>query len=269
MIAHRVAPLEKLRLAKIDPNDKAGFDGKDDPRYLASLARLTARLNELQERLYAEQQQSLLVVFQAMDTGGKDGVLRSVVGPLDSRGVHVVSFKAPNAEELAHDFLWRCHLKTPRRGEMTFFNRSHYEDVIVVRVLDLVDKKVWQARYDLINEFERTLRHGGTRVVKLYLHISKDEQKERLEERLADPTKHWKFEPKDLEMRERWADFMQAYEDALSKCSTEAAPWYVVPANRKWVRNLAVAEVLVKTLEEMDPKYPRVSWDPSKIKIPD
>src|SRR5262249_16173447 len=156
-----------------------------------------------------------LVVLQAMDTGGKDGTLRAVVGPLDSRGVHVVSFKAPTAEELAHDFLWRCHLKTPRRGEMTFFNRSHYEDVLVVRVLDLGAKKLWKARYQHINEWEHLLRHGGTRVLELYLHISKDEQKRRLEERLADPSKHWKFDPADLKMRERWDDFREAYEDAL------------------------------------------------------
>jgi PPK2 family polyphosphate:nucleotide phosphotransferase len=267
MLAHRVRPDEKVRLADIDPSDRFGFSGKDDPEYLARMGALATRLNELQEKLYSEQAQALLVVLQAMDTGGKDGTLRVVVGPLDSRGVHVVSFKAPTPEELAHDFLWRCHVKTPRRGEMTFFNRSHYEDVLVARVLGLVDKSVWKARYDLINDFERLLRNAGTRVIKLYLHISKDEQKKRLEERLADPSKHWKFEPADLKMREHWDHFMDAYEEALSRCSTEHAPWYVVPANHKWARNIAVAEVLVKTLEEMDPKHPRVKWDASQIKV--
>ncbi len=268
MLAHRVKPGENLKLSVIDPDDRGPFEGKQDAKAEEKLTQLTAQLNDLQEKLYAEQKQSLLVVLQAMDTGGKDGVLRSVVGPLDSRGVHVVSFKAPSVEERAHDFLWRCHLKAPRRGEMTFFNRSHYEDVLVVRVLDLVPKPVWKARYELINRFEEQLAHGDTKIVKIYLHISKDEQKERLEQRLADPSKHWKFEPADLDMRVRWNDFMSAYEDALSKCSTESAPWYVVPANRKWFRNLAVTEILVDALKELDPKTPQVSWDPSKIKIP-
>jgi PPK2 family polyphosphate:nucleotide phosphotransferase len=269
MLAHRVRPDEKLRLADLDPDDRCGFSGKEDPDYQKQMESLAKRLNELQEKLYAEQKQALLVVLQAMDTGGKDGVLRVVVGPLDSRGVHVVSYKAPSSEELAHDFLWRCHMKVPKKGEITFFNRSHYEDVLVVRVLNLVDKAVWKDRYQLINDWERMLEHGGTRVVKIFLNISRDEQKKRLEERLVDQTKHWKFEPADLDMRARWDDFMHAYEDALSRCSTEAAPWFVVPANRKWVRNIAVAEILVRTLEDMKPDYPHVHWDASKIKIPD
>lgn len=268
MLAHRVKPGEKLRLADIDANDAGPFEGKQDPKLAERYARLQSDLNALQEKLYAEQKQSLLVVLQAMDTGGKDGVLRAVVGPLDSRGVHVVSFKAPSAEERAHDFLWRCHVKTPRRGEITFFNRSHYEDVLVVRVLDLQPKSVWKQRYELINNFEAQLAHGDTKVVKIFLHITKDEQKKRLEERLADESKHWKFEPADLQMRERWDDFMAAYEDALSRCSTEAAPWFVVPANRKWFRNVAVAEILVEALKQLDPQTPKVTWDASKIKVP-
>ena len=268
MIAYRVKPDEKLRLSDLDPDDRGEWSAKDDPSCVEKQAALSVRLNELQERLYAEQKQALLVVLQAMDTGGKDGVLRIVVGPLDSRGVHVVSFKAPTPEEGSHDFLWRCHVKTPRRGEMTFFNRSHYEDVLVTRVLGMIEKPVWKERYGLINDWERILQHGGTKVVKIFLNISKDEQKKRLEERLADKTKHWKFEPADLKMREYWDDFMGAYEDAMSACSTKAAPWYVVPANRKWVRNLAVTEILVKALEEMDPQYPKVKFDPSTIKVP-
>ena len=268
MIAHRVRPDEKLRLDEIDPDDRGGYEGKTDPAYVTELGRLSARINDLQEKLYAEQQQALLVVLQAMDTGGKDGTLRHVVGPLDSRGVHVVSWKAPTAEEASHDFLWRCHIKTPKKGEITFFNRSHYEDVLVVRVMELVDKSVWRARYDLINDWERLLLHGGTRTVKIFLHIGKDEQKRRLEERLADETKHWKFDPGDLPVRQRWDDFMRAYEEALSRCSTKDAPWYVVPANHKWLRDLAVTEILEKILSEMAPAYPRVKWDPSKIVIP-
>ena len=269
MLAYRVKPEEKLRLADHDADDKGPYEGKDDPLMLARLAELNTRLNALQERLYAEQKQSLLVVFQAMDTGGKDGVLRHVVGPLDSRGVHVVSFKAPTPEEHAHDFLWRCHVKAPRKGEITFFNRSHYEDVLVVRVLELAEKEIWKPRFEMINDFERLLSDSGTKVVKVYLHITKDEQKKRLQERLADETKHWKFEPADLDMRKRWDDFMAAYEDALSRCSTKDAPWYVVPANRKWFRNLAVTEILVEALEQLDPQFPKVKFDPSKVVIPD
>jgi PPK2 family polyphosphate:nucleotide phosphotransferase len=207
-------------------------------------------------------------VLQALDTAGKDGVLRKVAGPLDSRGVNVASFKAPNSEELAHDYLWRVHQKTPRKGDITFFNRSHYEDVLVVRVLDLVPKEVWKRRYDHINGFERMLSDEGTRIIKFYLHISRAEQKRRLQERLDDPDKHWKFEAGDLKMRARWDDFMEAYEDVLERTSTDYAPWYVIPADHKWARDLAVARVLVEVLEEMDPQYPKVKLDPG-IVIPD
>ena len=269
MLARRVNPGESLTLADIDPDDHGPFTDKQDPKVLELSQALAQRLDALQEKLYAAQLQSLLVVLQAMDTGGTDGVLRSVVGPLDSRGVHVVSFKAPTPEEHAHDFLWRCHLKAPRAGDITFFNRSHYEDVLVARVLELVPKSTWKPRYELINDFERLLEQGGTTVVKVYLHISKDEQKARLEARLADERKHWKFDPADLKMRARWDDFQAAYEDALSKCSTKNAPWYVVPANRKWFRDLAMRELLVDTLEKMDPHYPKVHWDPKSIVIPD
>jgi PPK2 family polyphosphate:nucleotide phosphotransferase len=209
-----------------------------------------------------------LVVLQALDTAGKDGVLRKVAGPLDSRGVTVHSFKVPNSEELAHDYLWRIHQKTPKKGEMVFFNRSHYEDVLVVRVLDIVPKERWKKRYDHINNFEKMLSDEGTRIVKLYLHISKKEQKKRLQERLDDPEKHWKFEAGDLKMRARWDDFREAYDDAMTKTSTDYAPWYVVPADHKWARDLAVARVLVEILEDMNPKYPKVTLDPD-IVIPD
>jgi PPK2 family polyphosphate:nucleotide phosphotransferase len=265
-----VEPGKKPSLDEVDPDAQGPFSGKDDPRVASELSERLKRLAELQERLYAESQRSLLVVLQAMDTAGKDGVLRHVVGPLDSRGVSVVSFKAPNSEEASHDFLWRVHKKAPRKGQMVFFNRSHYEDVLVPRVQRSVPKSVWSARYDQINAFEELLQDSGTRVLKLFLHISRDEQKLRLEERLQDPEKHWKFDPADLVARAQWDDYMAAYEDALGKCSTERSPWFIVSANRKWYRNLAVAYVLEKTLEDMDPKFPkRPDFDPSRYVIPD
>jgi PPK2 family polyphosphate:nucleotide phosphotransferase len=267
-LAYKVKSGDKVALKDFDPEEKGKYDGKTDPRFERDLREALERLVSLQEKLYAESKQALLVVLQAMDTAGKDGVLRKVAGPLDSRGVNVATFKAPNSEELAHDYLWRVHQKTPRRGDITFFNRSHYEDVLVVRVLDLVSKSVWKRRFDHINNFERMLVDEGTHIVKIYLHISKDEQKRRLEERIADPDKHWKFEAADLKMRAKWDDFMDAYDEVLERTSTDYAPWYIVPANRKWVRDLAVAQILVSTLEEMDPKYPKKEIDPN-IVIPD
>jgi PPK2 family polyphosphate:nucleotide phosphotransferase len=268
-LAHRVEPGATLRLADIDPRDKGPFEDKGDPKLAELREKSLARLSELQERLYAEKRAGVLVVLQAMDTGGKDGVLRHVVGPLDSRGVNVISFKAPNDEELAHDYLWRVHQHTPRRGDMAFFNRSHYEDVLVVRVLGLAPKAIWKKRFDQINAFERMLTDEGTRVVKLFLHISKAEQKKRLEERVEDPDKHWKFEQADLDMRARWDDFQRAYEEAIARTSTAYAPWYVVPADRKWFRDVAVAQVLVELLEDIDPRYPKKVIDPKTIVIPD
>jgi PPK2 family polyphosphate:nucleotide phosphotransferase len=267
-LARLIKPDHKVRLAEISTDDKGGFGGREDPRYHEELSWLLEKLVALQEKLYAEQKQSLLVILQALDTAGKDGVLRKVAGPLDSRGVHVASFKAPNSEELAHDYLWRAHRKTPRRGDVTFFNRSHYEDVLVVRVLDLQPKEVWKRRYDHINNFERMLSDEGTRVVKFYLHISRAEQKKRLQERLDDPDKNWKFEAADLKMRAHWDEFIAAYDDALERTSTDYAPWYVIPADHKWARDLGVARVLVETLEDMNPQYPKVTLD-SGIVIPD
>jgi PPK2 family polyphosphate:nucleotide phosphotransferase len=267
--AHRVEPGETVRLADIDPDDKGAFSGKDDPKVAKQLAADALALCDLQERLYAEQERGVLVVLQAMDTAGKDGVLRKVVGPLDSRGVQVASFKAPNAEEAAHDYLWRVHQKTPRKGDMVFFNRSHYEEVLVVRVLGLRPKQVWKKRFDHINDFERQLADEGTRIVKIFLHISKDEQKRRLQERLDDPAKNFKFETADLDMRARWDDFMAAYEEVFARTSTEYAPWWIVPANRKWYRDACVQRILVDLLTEMDPKYPKKVLDAKKIVIPD
>ncbi len=268
--AHRVEPDSHFRLSDIDTNDHGPFSGKDDPEVARQLADDLARLGGLQERLYAEQRQALLVVLQAMDTGGKDGVLRRVVGPLDSRGVHVASFKAPSSDELAHDYLWRAHARAPRRGDIVFFNRSQYEDVLVVRVLDLVEKARLKRRYAHLVDFERMLADEGTRVIKIFLHISREEQKKRLQERLDDPTKRWKFELADLEMRQHWGAFQEAYEEALRKTSTTTAPWYVVPADRKWYRDVCVARLLVETLEDMNPQFPPGKLgDPSRIVIPD
>lgn len=264
-----VAPGTKVHLSEIDPEAKGDFSGKSDPAAAAQLAEDLARLVALQDRLYAEQKRSVLVVLQAMDTAGKDGVLRKVVGPLDSRGVNVASFKAPNEEERAHDYLWRCHHKLPRHGQMVFFNRSHYEDVLVVRVKELVKPAVWKRRFDHINAFEKMLSDEGTHIIKIYLHISRDEQKRRLEERLADPERRWKFDPADLDARAHWDGYMDAYEDAISRTSTKYAPWHVVPANRKWFRDLSVARILVELLESIDPQYPPIPDGLTGLVIPD
>jgi PPK2 family polyphosphate:nucleotide phosphotransferase len=268
-IAYKVKPGERVRLADLDPAEKGSFSDKHDPAAEKQLAKDLKRLEELQEVLYADTTQGLLVVLQAMDTAGKDGVLRKVVGPLDSRGVFVETFKAPTSEELAHDYLWRAHRRCPRHGQIGFFNRSYYEDVLVVRVMDLVDKARWKKRYQHIVEFERMLVDEHIRVVKIFLNISRAEQKVRLQARLDDPDKRWKFDTHDLEARKHWDEYVEAYEDVFQKTSTEFAPWYVVPADRKWVRDLGVARILVETLEEMAPKPPRVDIDPSTVKIPD
>ena len=206
--------------------------------------------------MFAEHKHKVLVVLQAMDTGGKDGTIRHVFEGVNPAGVRVASFKAPTSEELDHDYLWRIHKEVPGKGEMVIFNRSHYEDVLVVRVHNIVPPEVWKKRFDQINEFERILAESGTTILKFYLHIDMDEQKERLQARLDDPTKRWKFRLGDLEERKLWTDYMEAFEDVLSKTSTEYAPWYIVPANRKWYRDLVISSVLVDTLEGLKMKYP-------------
>jgi PPK2 family polyphosphate:nucleotide phosphotransferase len=216
------------------------------------------RLRELQERLYAEQRQSLLVVLQAMDAGGKDGTIRNVFRGLNPLGVRVAAFKAPSDEERQHDFLWRVHQHTPRDGELAVFNRSHYEDVLVARVRKLVPLSVWRPRYGHIRAFEALLAGEGTTIVKIFLHISKEEQRARLQARVDEPRKRWKFNPADLEERQHWREYQRAYEDALRETTARRAPWYCVPADRKWYRNWAVLRILVETLEAMDPKWPRI-----------
>jgi PPK2 family polyphosphate:nucleotide phosphotransferase len=256
MKRYLVEPEKKISLAGHDPNETGDFkDGKE--KGLQEIQKLNEELQGLQELLYAENKHKVLDVLQAMDTGGKDGTIRRVFEGVNPQGVQVTSFKVPTAEELAHDFLWRIHKQTPANGEIVIFNRSHYEDVLVVRVHNIVPKDVWSKRYEQINEFEKILAASGTTILKFFLHISKDEQKERLQARLDDPNKNWKFSLGDLEERKLWDDYQQAYEDAINQTSTKYAPWYVVPANRKWYRDLVISTVLVETLKGLKMNYPK------------
>lgn len=250
-----VEPDRKLQLARADTDSTAGAPG-DKAATEAAFPALWKQLGDLQERLFAESKRSLLVVLQAIDAGGKDGTIEHVFKGMNPQGVRVASFKKPSEEELAHDFLWRIHRQAPQRGEIGVFNRSHYEDVLVVRVHDLVPEAVWRGRYEHIRAFERLLHDDDTTVVKLFLHISKDEQRERLQARLDDPAKHWKFRLADLEERARWDDYEVAFEEAIRETSTADAPWYVIPSDRKWYRNWAVLRILIETLEAMDPQWP-------------
>jgi PPK2 family polyphosphate:nucleotide phosphotransferase len=250
----RVKPGEAPRLDKRDPGARLGADGK--VHALERLAELVVQLGVLHNRLYAEARHSVLLVLQGMDAAGKDGVIRSVFTGVNPQGCRVESFKAPTPVELAHDFLRRVHMVCPGDGEIAIFNRSHYEDVVVVRVRKLVEERRWRARYAHIRAFEQLLTDEGTKVVKVFLHESKDAQRKRLQERLDDPEKAWKFRAGDLDDRALWDDFTEAYEDALRETSTKHAPWYVVPSDHNWSRNLAVAEILVAALEQLDPKLP-------------
>jgi PPK2 family polyphosphate:nucleotide phosphotransferase len=255
MKQYLVKPDTKVNLAKVDPDDTGDFKGGKE-KGLVEIEKLNSKLESLQELLFAEHKHKVLIVLQAMDTGGKDGAIRRVFDGVNPAGVRVAAFKAPTPEELDHDYLWRIHRQAPGKGEMVIFNRSHYEDVLVVRVHNLVPPEVWKKRFDQINEFERTLAESGTTILKFYLHIDRDEQKERLQARLDDPTKRWKFRLGDLEERKLWDDYMKAYEDVLEKTSADYAPWYIVPANRKWYRDLVISSVLVETLEGLKMKYP-------------
>lgn len=250
-----VKPGTTVNLSEWDPNDTGKFKGGKKAG-LAQIEKLNNKLETLQELLYAQHKHKVLIILQAMDTGGKDGVIRRVFDGVNPSGVRVASFKAPTPEELAHDFLWRIRKQVPNEGEMVIFNRSQYEDVFVVRVHNLVPPEVWGARFDQINAFERELVENGTTILKFYLHIDMEEQKERLQARLDDPTKRWKFRLGDLEERKRWPEYMQAYEDVLSRTSTEVAPWHIVPANRKWFRDLVISSILVETLESLKMSYP-------------
>ena len=255
-----VPPKSAARIDRIDPGSTKGAPGDKKATEAASAA-LNRELTELQERLWAENRRSLLVVLQAMDAGGKDGAIRKVFGGVNPQGCRVTSFKAPSEEELAHDFLWRINKATPRRGEIGIFNRSHYEDVLIVRVHDLVPKSVWSKRYAIINSFEANLAAAGTTIVKFFLHISEEEQAERFRKRLENPDKHWKFRIADLEERRYWDEYQLAFEEALSRTSTKVAPWFVIPGDHKWYRDWAVLSVLVETLSRMDPKFPEPEED--------
>jgi len=251
----KVKPKQRVDLADFDTDSTAGAPG-NRAETEAELPLLQAQLADLQSRLWAESRRSVLVVLQAMDAGGKDGTIKHVFRGVNPQGTRVQSFKEPTSLELAHDFLWRVHRAAPRAGEIGIFNRSHYEDVLITRVHGLVAEKVWCERYDHINAFEQLLADAGTTVVKLFLHISKAEQRKRFDSRLHEPKKRWKFAPSDLAERERWDAYQLAYADALSATSTADAPWYVIPADRKWYRNWAVSRVLIETLERIDPQYP-------------
>jgi PPK2 family polyphosphate:nucleotide phosphotransferase len=256
----RVPPDTPVSLDNHDPNSRAGFGaGKEDGK--RALPALNDELSALQKRLWAESKQKLLLILQATDTGGKDGTIRKVFTGVNPQGIKVHPFGEPTEEELAHDYLWRIHHHTPASGQITVFNRSHYEDVLVVRVRNLVPPERWEKRYRHINEFERMLVDEGTRIVKVYLNISREEQKQRLEARLDNPDKNWKFSRADLDDRALWDNFREAYEAVLSRTSTAHAPWYVVPANRKWYRNLVVSQILIDTLNEMNPRYPDTEED--------
>ena len=249
----RVVPGTRVKLKNIDPAFK---DPKRHKQAEEELEHYKKRLCELQEMLYAEQRHSLLIVLQALDTGGKDGTVYHVLGAMNPQGCRVAKFHQPSAEEAAHDFLWRVHQVAPATGEVVILNRSHYEDVLVVRVHNLVPKNIWSRRYDLINSFERGLAEHDTQILKFYFHISKEEQLARFKDRLDDPTKQWKISEDDYKERNFWDEYMAAYEEVLSRCSTEYAPWFVIPADHKWFRNLAVAGIVVEYLEGLKMKYP-------------
>ncbi|QTN32776.1 polyphosphate kinase 2 family protein [Akkermansiaceae bacterium] len=264
-----VEPGSKVDLGKIDSDERELFGKGGKEESYAAFDKLQDELQLLQKMLYAQNKHRILVVMQAMDTGGKDGCIKHVFSRIDPQGIHVRSFKKPSEEELAHDFLWRVHDKVPRNGQLVIFNRSHYEDIIAVKVKKLFPEKVWKQRFRHVVEFERMLAEEGTTIVKIYLHISKDEQKARLESRLENPDKHWKFNPDDLKDRALWCEFMETYEEIIGKTSTQHAPWYVVPANRKWYRNLVVARIMVDTLKKLKMDFPPISWDPSSMVVED
>jgi PPK2 family polyphosphate:nucleotide phosphotransferase len=252
---YRIHQGQRVDLNAVDPNETGGFDGsKSDGK--DEMENLTVELHDLQERLYAAHNRALLIILQGMDTAGKDGTIKHVFGDVNPQGIRLATFKSPTQHELDHDFLWRIHQKTPAKGEIVIFNRSQYEDVLVVRVHQLVPESVWGQRYAHINDFERMLTDEGTTLLKFFLYISKQEQKERLLDRLEEDGKSWKFNPQDLKERNRWGEYIQAYEEMLALTSTVWAPWYMVPANHKWFRNLFVASALVQTLKQLDPQFP-------------
>lgn len=262
---YRIEPGQRVRLSDIPADDTGKYASREDAE--KDLAQDLERMFELQNRLYAENKRALLVILQGMDAAGKDGTIAHAFRGLNPQGCQVAVFGKPEGEEADHDYLWRVARAVPRYGNIGIFNRSQYEDVLAARVRALVPKSVWSRRFEQINSFERVLSENGTTILKFYLHVSKNEQRKRLAERLKDPRKNWKFAQSDIEDRALWKDYRQAYEDVLEKCSTEWAPWFVVPADHKWYRNLVVARIIVKTLADMAPKIPRPKIDVSKVEL--
>jgi len=260
----KVSPGATVNLKQIDPSFKG--DHHSHGSAAEELAHYQKKLWDLQELLYAERRHSVLICLQAPDTGGKDGAINHVLGAMNPQGCRVSAFKEPTPQELAHDFLWRVHKAVPAKGEVVIFNRSHYEDVLVVRVHNLVPKEIWSRRYDLINAFEKGLLQNDTHILKFYLHISQQEQLKRFKERLKDPAKHWKISEADYKERRFWGDYVKAYEEAISRCSTEQAPGFVIPANHKWFRNLAIARIVVEHLESLKMKFPKPTVDLAHIR---
>lgn len=259
-----VAPGEKLRLSNVDPS----YSGKHETHETAveETAKDVARMERLQYLLYADASRSMLIVLQGLDAAGKDGVIRHLFSGMDPQGVYVAPFKQPTKTELAHDFLWRVHRCAPGKGEVVIFNRSHYEDVLAVRVHKLAPREIWSKRYNLINSFEKMLSENGTRILKFYLHISPDEQLERFEQRLDDPARQWKISDSDYSERKLWPKYVAAYEEAIERTSTKHAPWYVIPANRKWFRNLAISRIIADSMDEMGLKLPKPRVDLAEIR---
>lgn len=271
-MAHLSQTLSSLRVspggaASIAARDPGGTLGWNKESAAAGLEEARSRLAQLHQLLWAENKHAVLVVLQGMDTSGKDGVIRHVMTGVDPQGCKVTAFKRPSEEEADHAYLRRIVKALPARGDIGIFNRSHYEDVLIARVRSLVPEKEWRARYDQINAFEKLLTDNGTTVLKFFLHISKEEQKRRLQDRLDDPTKNWKFSMQDLEERKLWDRYMEAYEEALSRCSTSYAPWYIIPSDRKWVRNLAISRIIVETMENLRLAWPRPAFDPQSVVI--
>jgi len=262
-----IKPGEFVNLNDYAPDFTGNYEKKGQTK--RRLKKLRKQLLELQGLLYAESRHALLIILQGMDTCGKDGTIRNVMAGINVQGCDVFNFKVPSAEELSHDFLWRAHKVVPAKGKIGIFNRSHYGDVLVVRIHNLVPEEIWSKRYQQINDFERMLVESGTVVLKFFLHISKDEQKARLESRISDPTKHWKITEADIRERAYWDDYKRAYEVVLQKCSTDWAPWHVIPANKKWYRNLVISECIVETLRKLDMKYPEPSVDVTELKMDD
>ena len=261
-----VKPKVKVNLKKID-TDYNGNLQKEQSRI--ELDKLHLKMSNLQYKLHAEKKQSLLIVLQAMDAGGKDGTIRDVMHGFNPQGCKVTSYRSPNSEEISHDFLWRIHKSIPAKGEIGIFNRSHYGDVLIVRVHNMVPTRQWSKRYEHINNFEKMLTGEGVKILKFYLHISKEEQKKRLDKRLTNPMKHWKIDEADFEERKHWNKYMKAYQDILEKCSTQWSPWHIIPSDKKWYRNLVIAQIITKTLEKMNPKLPKPTVDITKLKTDD